>query len=1179
MRKTSATLIPAIIALLFIPVLAEAQVTSVSVTTANGVSGSVANPTTTPAISLTLGAITPSSVASTGAVSGTTISPTGSSAPTNGLYLPSTNILGLSANSALQAEITPTASAVNYLTFTGGATGAAPTIANAGSDSSGAGLGLTITAKTVTGGASGTGGTLTLEAGSADPVNAGNGTGGAVNISSGNGSNTNATGAPGGAVNITTGVGAAQSAGGAFNVATGDAGGNYYLSGAINLTTGSGSLVNNIGTGNITLKTSPTENANSGSIILTVGSATGGTAGNIQLLGSNVGIGNTSPSALLDIGNSGSTLGTLRLEGNTSGYVQLQPAAAAGSWTMTLPSNAGTSGYVLQTDGSGGTSWVTHVGSGTVTSVSVVTANGVSGTVASATTTPAITLALGAITPSSVTSATISPTGSSPSTNGMYLPATNTVGFSANGALQTEILPTTSAVNYLTLTGGTSGNSPVISVAGTDSDIVGQSVGVSVTTPFNTQDAGISGEISLITGDGYNGGVNGKGGAINLLTGAGGSGSGDVNIASGTALSGNDSGNVNISSGPSAYQAGNINLTTGYADYYGGNIVLTVGTGTTANGNIEFLGGNVGIGTSGPIASLDLSHETDALALPVGTTGQRPTGGALTAGEIRYNTTTTALEGYVNGAWASIVTGSAGLPSLSSADIWVGNGSNVATAVALSGDCTLANTGAITCTKSNGTTLGALATLGVGTGLTSSGGNLNLSTPVAVGNGGTGSSTTFTQGSIVFAGPSGVYAQDNAQFFWDDVDFRLSIGTASPSKDLSFGGAAARTVWVERGASTGYNLTLQAGGGVAAGTNENGGNLVLASGITTGTGTSNIQFSLYPAGSSGTSDNTALTAATLSATGTTGSNAVTMLQANAGSGTNKNGGTLTLASGISTGTGTSGINFNVYGAGSSGSSPNSSTTAMTIAGAGYVGIGTTAPAAALDVENTSAGSNQISSYLSPSLGNNNYNLISFGKATSLNQAGTLSYTYNSGTLANSFVSIGLWGSSFLLNVNGLGNVGIGTTSPSYTLHVNGSVAGTSAYINLSDVRHKKNIEPLSIGLEVVTQLKPVSFEWKEKPKDIGMEGRQIGFIAQDVEKILPSVVVTQSNDEGTKGMKYSEITPVLVKAIQEIKVLFDTNHDTVGKLQDTVSALKDTVSEQQNEIDALKQSIAKLSHP
>jgi hypothetical protein len=51
--------------------------------------------------------------------------------------------------------------------------------------------------------------------------------------------------------------------------------------------------------------------------------------------------------------------------------------------------------------------------------------------------------------------------------------------------------------------------------------------------------------------------------------------------------------------------------------------------------------------------------------------------------------------------------------------------------------------------------------------------------PVA--NGGTGTATAFTAGSVVFAGPSGVYAQDNAQFFWDDTNNRLGIGTATPA--------------------------------------------------------------------------------------------------------------------------------------------------------------------------------------------------------------------------------------------------------------------------------------------------------------------------------------------------------------------------------------------------------------
>ena len=65
-----------------------------------------------------------------------------------------------------------------------------------------------------------------------------------------------------------------------------------------------------------------------------------------------------------------------------------------------LPSQAGNSGKVLQTNGST-TSWAA-AGVGSVTSVSVTTANGVSGTVANSTTTPAISLTLGAITPSSV---------------------------------------------------------------------------------------------------------------------------------------------------------------------------------------------------------------------------------------------------------------------------------------------------------------------------------------------------------------------------------------------------------------------------------------------------------------------------------------------------------------------------------------------------------------------------------------------------------------------------------------------------------------------------------------------------------------------------------------------------------------------------------------------------------
>ena len=68
----------------------------------------------------------------------------------------------------------------------------------------------------------------------------------------------------------------------------------------------------------------------------------------------------------------------------------------------------------------------------------------------------------------------------------------------------------------------------------------------------------------------------------------------------------------------------------------------------------------LGIGSSAPVAALDLSQMTDALALPVGTTGQEPA--SPVNGMIRYNSSTGVqdLEAFINGAWTSITTGASG---------------------------------------------------------------------------------------------------------------------------------------------------------------------------------------------------------------------------------------------------------------------------------------------------------------------------------------------------------------------------------------------------------------------------------------------------------------------------------------------------------------------------------------
>jgi len=148
------------------------------------------------------------------------------------------------------------------------------------------------------------------------------------------------------------------------------------------------------------------------------------------------------------------------------------------------------------------------------------------------------------------------------------------------------------------------------------------------------------------------------------------------------------------------------------------------------------------------------------------------------------------------------------------------------------------------------------------------------------------------------------------------------------------------------------------------------------------------------------------------------------------------------------------------------------------------------------------------------------------------------YTSSFGNVTNSensyYLKIGE-SSGTIMIVKGSGKVGIGTASPSYTLHVNGSVAGTSAYNNLSDGRYKENIQPIPNALDKIEKLRGVTYTWKQKEnKELNLkEGRDLGFIGQEVEKILPEAV--SEDDKGILSLAYSNIIPVIVEAIKELK--------------------------------------------
>ncbi|OGS07946.1 MAG: hypothetical protein A2270_02760 [Elusimicrobia bacterium RIFOXYA12_FULL_51_18] len=121
-----------------------------------------------------------------------------------------------------------------------------------------------------------------------------------------------------------------------------------------------------------------------------------------------------------------------------------------------------------------------------------------------------------------------------------------------------------------------------------------------------------------------------------------------------------------------------------------------------------------------------------------------------------------------------------------------------------------------------------------------------------------------------------------------------------------------------------------------------------------------------------------------------------------------------------------------------------------------------------------------------------------------------------------------------MSIDTAGKVGIGTTAPGYTLTVAGTAWVTSSAWSGSDKRWKKDITPLQDSLSKILRLKPVGYNWRkdEFPELNFDEGRQIGFIAQEVESVIPEVVTT--NKDGYKGVSYEKIVPVLTEAIQEL---------------------------------------------
>lgn len=119
------------------------------------------------------------------------------------------------------------------------------------------------------------------------------------------------------------------------------------------------------------------------------------------------------------------------------------------------------------------------------------------------------------------------------------------------------------------------------------------------------------------------------------------------------------------------------------------------------------------------------------------------------------------------------------------------------------------------------------------------------------------------------------------------------------------------------------------------------------------------------------------------------------------------------------------------------------------------------------------------------------------------------------------------GYNYYLNGNMLG---IGTRDPQFELDVNGTVRFVQT-VMVSDIRKKKNVTPVDTQklCETVKDIGVFEYEWAMSSN----EKKNIGFIAQDVEKVEPSVVTTNPGD-GVKGVDHMQLTGILFGAVKAL---------------------------------------------
>lgn len=152
----------------------------------------------------------------------------------------------------------------------------------------------------------------------------------------------------------------------------------------------------------------------------------------------------------------------------------------------------------------------------------------------------------------------------------------------------------------------------------------------------------------------------------------------------------------------------------------------------------------------------------------------------------------------------------------------------------------------------------------------------------------------------------------------------------------------------------------------------------------------------------------------------------------------------------------------------------------------------------------------------------------------------------------------------------LGYVGIGITSPTHILHINGvGRSASSTWVTTSDARVKEDIHSIEGSLEKIIQLNPVSFHYTKEyiNNNPSIDGRFYGFLAQEFREVFPESVRITSEKVGDKSiddlmlLNQGDLLPFMVNAIKEQQQQLDNQLHTIESQNERIARLEKMVEE------------------